>query len=70
MLAERDGTARVTVFDSVASAPEDFSSLRLLRDLAEACGIGKKLELIPELSNPKDLYALIRAEPVPLSQAL
>jgi ornithine cyclodeaminase len=66
----RQSANQVTVFDSVGFALADFSSLRPLRDLAGARGVGKTLKLIPELSDPKDLYALIRAEPTPLSQGL
>jgi ornithine cyclodeaminase len=53
----RQGAAQVTVFDSVGFALEDFSALRLLRDCARELGLGAAVDLIPALSDPKDLYA-------------
>ncbi|MEF3367366.1 ornithine cyclodeaminase [Methylocystis sp. 9N] len=50
----------ITIFDSVGFAIEDFSVLRLLRDLAHETGIGRKIELIAEPENPKDLFSLLR----------
>jgi ornithine cyclodeaminase len=52
--AGRTGAKAITVFDSVGFAVEDFSALRLVHDLME--GRGKRLDLVPELDNPKDLY--------------
>jgi ornithine cyclodeaminase len=49
----------VTVFDSVGFAVEDFSVLRLLRDAASETGVGRKIELIAEPANPKDLFSLL-----------
>ena len=46
----------ITVFDSVGFALEDYSSLRLVRDCARELGLGKEADLIPRMSNPKDLY--------------
>ncbi|MEJ6001629.1 ornithine cyclodeaminase [Paucibacter soli] len=51
----RDSAAQVTVFDSVGFALEDFSALRLLRDLARELGLGQEADLIPQMSDPKDL---------------
>lgn len=48
----------VTVFDSVGFALEDFSALRLIRDLAQVHGIGTKLALVPSNGDPKDLFQL------------
>lgn len=50
----------ITIFDSVGFATEDFSVLRLLRDLAYETGIGRKIELIAEPENPKNLFGLLR----------
>ncbi|MES2481636.1 MAG: ornithine cyclodeaminase [Pseudomonadota bacterium] len=50
---------QVTVFDSVGFALEDFSVLRYLHDAATALGLGRPLDLVPRLADPKDLYALI-----------
>jgi ornithine cyclodeaminase len=49
----------ITVFDSVGFAVEDFSVLRLLRDLARETGIGAALELTAAPANPKDLFSLL-----------
>ena len=59
--AGRAGDAAVTVFDSVGFALEDFSALRFLRDAAAELGMGQPMELIPELSDPKDLFAVLRS---------
>lgn len=50
----------ITIFDSVGFAVEDFSVLRLLRDLSRETGIGASLDLIAEPENPKDLFSLLR----------
>ena len=50
----------VTVFDSVGFALEDFSALRFLHDAARALGLGERITLIPELADPKNLYAVLR----------
>ncbi len=53
----RGSRDEVTVFDSVGFALEDFSALRLLRALvAEQRGAGRRIDLLPELEDPKDLY--------------
>lgn len=57
---ERPGRARgadVTIFDSVGFALEDYSALRLLHTLIEEYPFGaRKIDLIPALENPKDLF--------------
>lgn len=56
------GDARdVTLFDSVGFALEDFSALRWLRDSALKHGIGTRVEVAPQLADPKDLFGLVRA---------
>ena len=64
VLASRHGgrasDAAVTVFDSVGFALEDFSALRFLRDAATELGMGQPIELIPQLSDPKNLFGLLR----------
>jgi len=55
--AGRTDANAVTVFDSVGFAVEDFSALRLVHDLME--GRGKRLDLVPDLDNPKDLYGAL-----------
>ncbi len=58
----RTSAEAITIFDSVGFAIEDFSVLRLLRDLARETGIGGEIELIAAPVNPKDLFSLVRAE--------
>ena len=52
----RESASQVTVFDSVGFALEDFSALRLLRDLSLQLGLGAPLGLIPQMADPKDLF--------------
>ena len=59
--AGRTHPDQVTVFDSVGFALEDFSALRFMRDCALALGMRRTLALIPELDDPKDLFALVRS---------
>jgi ornithine cyclodeaminase len=59
-LIGRSSLQQVTVFDSVGFALEDYSALRYMRDAAQALGLGQQLSLIPTISNPKDLFSLIR----------
>jgi ornithine cyclodeaminase len=56
----RDNVAQITFFDSVGFALEDFSALRLIRDMAAARDRGVNIELVPMLADPKDLYQLVR----------
>ena len=53
----RTSAHEVTVFDSVGFALEDFSALRLMRDMACELGLGAPLGLIPSLADPKDLFS-------------
>ncbi len=55
--AGRLGADDVTVFDSVGFALEDFAALRLMAELASGLGLGQRIELIPALVDPKDLFA-------------
>jgi ornithine cyclodeaminase len=53
----------VTIFDSVGFALEDFSSLRYLRRIhQEQRGSQQQIDLVPDLENPKDLFALVARE--------
>jgi ornithine cyclodeaminase len=58
----RRDAAEVTVFDSVGFALEDHAALRFLHDAALRLGIGAPLQLVPALTDPKDLYASLRAK--------
>ena len=51
---------QVTVFDSVGFALEDFSALRLLRDLAVELGLGRSIDLVPDMADPKNLFGALR----------
>ena len=59
-LPGRTDGAQVTVFDSVGFALEDFSALRFMRDAALELGVGQPIALIPELSDPKNLFGALR----------
>jgi ornithine cyclodeaminase len=60
----RVGDGDVTIFDSVGFALEDFSSLRyLLRIHHEERGAQPQIDLLPELDDPRDLFALLAPRP-------
>lgn len=59
----RSTSSQITFFDSVGFALEDYSALCLLRDLSEELCAGQSVSLVPNLSNPKDLFSLVRTEP-------
>ncbi|ANB73660.1 ornithine cyclodeaminase [Paraburkholderia phytofirmans OLGA172] len=52
----RSSASEVTVFDSVGFALEDYSALTFIRDLAQEHQIGRTIELVPTLSDPKNLF--------------
>ncbi|GHA80457.1 ornithine cyclodeaminase [Cognatilysobacter bugurensis] len=52
----RTSDDEITVFDSVGFALEDYSALRLLRDCAKELGLGRDIDLVPRMSDPKDLF--------------
>ncbi len=55
----RRDRAAVTVFDSVGFALEDFSALRWLHAAALEAGLGRPLDLLPVLEDPKDLFSVV-----------
>lgn len=56
----RTSASDVTIFDSVGFALEDFAALRYVFQLhRERSGTRTRIDLIPELADPKDLYGLI-----------
>jgi ornithine cyclodeaminase len=59
--AGRLGAGDVTVFDSVGFALEDHAALSLLRQMALELGLGRPLDLIPALADPKDLFSALGA---------
>ena len=52
----RKNDSEITLFDSVGFAIEDFSVLKLIYKLAKQYNIGKELDLIPVMDDPKDLF--------------
>jgi ornithine cyclodeaminase len=56
----RQDAREVTVFDSVGFALEDFSALRYLQAQAQTLHLGDPLALMAQLTDPKDLYQLVR----------
>jgi ornithine cyclodeaminase len=57
--AGRTSDAQVTVFDSVGFAIEDYSALHFLNDAARELGIGDVIQLVPQMTDPKDLFSTI-----------
>jgi ornithine cyclodeaminase len=49
----------ITVFDSVGFALEDFSALRLLRDLVTGTAFCSEIDLIAGPSDPRNLFGLL-----------
>ncbi len=52
----RKDSDEITLFDSVGFAIEDFSVLKLAYELAKEYQIGRDLELIPVMDDPKNLF--------------
>lgn len=55
----RENDREITLFDSVGIALEDYSVLRLVYELAQQYTIGEESNLIPVLSDPKNLYSAL-----------
>lgn len=55
----RPSNESITLFDSVGFALEDYVALSTIYSLAVENHLGETLDLIPDLKNVKDLYALI-----------
>lgn len=49
----------ITIFDSGVFALEHYSALRLLKDLIVGHNIGEIIELVPELTDQKNLFTLL-----------
>jgi ornithine cyclodeaminase len=58
----------VTIFDSVGFALEDYSALRYLYKLQREQGQPHKIDLIPHLKNPKDLFGLLAGHSPPATR--
>jgi ornithine cyclodeaminase len=60
----RSSDAEVTIFDSVGFALEDFSALRYLYERYLALSqLRQRIDLIPSLDDPKDLFSLLKIGP-------
>ncbi len=60
--AGRASDSEVTIFDSVGFALTDFSALRYLHRInREQRGVRPEVDLVPELSDPKDLFGGLAA---------
>ncbi|MEJ8851717.1 ornithine cyclodeaminase [Variovorax rhizosphaerae] len=55
-VAGRDNAEQVTLFDSVGFALEDLSALRYVHKLALAHDVGREIDLVPTMDDPKDLF--------------
>lgn len=55
----RGPDAEITVFDSVGFALEDYSALRYIADLDRVAPESQALDLVPELRDPRNLYAAL-----------
>ena len=56
----REREEDITLFDSVGFAMEDFSILRLVKDLDEGYGLGRDIGLFPGEVESGDLFSLLR----------
>ena len=57
----RSSADEITIFDSVGFGIEDFSALSYLYDLLGAGDYTRRLDLIAEPADPRDLFGLVRA---------
>ena len=57
--AGRSSAGDVTLFDSVGFAIEDFSCLRYLRDQMSLAGMDRRIDLLPQPPDPKNLFGLL-----------
>jgi ornithine cyclodeaminase len=68
--AGRANDREVTIFDSVGFALEDFSALRyVLRLHREHRASRDTIDIVPELDDPKDLFALLAERPATVRNA-
>ncbi|MGV3278715.1 ornithine cyclodeaminase [Rickettsiales bacterium LUAb2] len=56
---KRLNDSEITIFDSVGFAVEDFSGLRLTYELAKLYNIGTDMQMIPDISDPKNLFSAL-----------
>ena len=55
----RSNANEITVFDSVGFSIEDYSVLRLINDLTNKYSVGHKMDLIPQINDPKNLISVL-----------
>ncbi|VAW61708.1 Ornithine cyclodeaminase [hydrothermal vent metagenome] len=55
----RTNDTEITLFDSVGFAIEDYSILNLVYEIALENNLGEDINLIPDISDPKNLYSLL-----------
>ena len=55
----------VTVFDSVGFALEDHAALGWVHEQAAELGLGRAIDLVPPLADPKNLFGLLCDAPAP-----
>lgn len=58
----RTNDKEVHVFDSVGFAIEDYSALKFIYDCAKELGMIEYISLVPNLSNPKDLFGYLERQ--------
>jgi ornithine cyclodeaminase len=69
--AGRANDREVTIFDSVGFALEDFSALRYLHRLHREDRTSQAtIDIVPDLENPRDLFALLAERPATVRAAL
>lgn len=56
----RTADTDITLFDSVGFALEDYSALVTLEHAAHEQGVGRDIELVPQLADPKNLFGQLR----------
>ena len=56
----RTTSDEIFIFDSVGFALEDYVILRLVYSLAEDLHVGHMLDMVPKISDPKNLFGLFR----------
>lgn len=57
--ASRENDREITLFDSVGFALEDFSTLRIVYQLAKELKLGTDITMLPEVTDPKDLFGFL-----------
>ncbi len=55
----RTSKSEITLFDSVGFSIEDHSTLHLVYELAKTHGVGTAIDLVPEMSDPRDLFGML-----------